>query len=210
MLIGNLTIEEIALLFPRVHDSSEINSKVKLFLTWGKHRLGTVSSKFSRLKLMEILPNRPDTHMSMPAQPSYEAATIAAAAAHKCATDVRLLANRKEIEEPFEKDQIGSSAMAYKRNPMRCERACGLARFVMGLVNDPLATAATQWLERTLDDSSNRRLVLPEAFLALDGTLDIMSNVSRPILRRNFRSWPARTSCLPPPKPARIAKRHTK
>jgi adenylosuccinate lyase len=103
---------------------------------------------------------------------------VVAAAAHKCATDIRLLANRKEIEEPFGREQIGSSAMAYKRNPMRCERVCGIARFVMTLAQSPLQTAATQWLERTLDDSGNRRLVLPEAFLALDGVLDIMRNVS--------------------------------
>ena len=102
---------------------------------------------------------------------------IAAAAVHKCCNDLRLLANLKEVEEPFEKDQIGSSAMAYKRNPMRCERATGLARFVMNLQHNALDTAATQWFERTLDDSSNRRLSLPEAFLALDGALDIMANV---------------------------------
>jgi adenylosuccinate lyase len=103
---------------------------------------------------------------------------IVAAAAHKVCNDIRLLANRKEIEEPFEKERIGSSAMAYKRNPMRCERATGMARFVMTLAQSPLQTAAEQWLERTLDDSSNRRMVLPEAFLALDGVLDVMLNVA--------------------------------
>ncbi|MEM8784142.1 MAG: adenylosuccinate lyase [Planctomycetota bacterium] len=103
---------------------------------------------------------------------------VAAAAAQKCATDLRLLANRKEIEEPFEKNQIGSSAMAYKRNPMRSERICGLSRFVMGLATTPMTTAAEQWMERTLDDSSCRRLTLPEPFLALDGVLDLLVNVT--------------------------------
>jgi adenylosuccinate lyase len=101
-----------------------------------------------------------------------------AASAHKAASDIRILAHRKEIEEPFESDQIGSSAMAYKRNPMRCERMCGLARFAISLAANGPATHATQWMERTLDDSANRRLVLPQAFLAIDAVLILYQNVA--------------------------------
>jgi adenylosuccinate lyase len=97
---------------------------------------------------------------------------------HKIATDWRLLANRKELEEPFEKEQIGSSAMAYKRNPMRSERICSLSRFVMSLQTSAAQTAAVQWMERTLDDSANRRLVIPQAFLAIDACLILMQNVA--------------------------------
>ncbi len=99
--------------------------------------------------------------------------------ASKFATDIRLLANRKEIEEPFEKKQIGSSAMAYKRNPMRSERICSLARYLMTMPLNGLVTQATQWLERTLDDSANRRLSLPGAFLAADAILELCHNVAR-------------------------------
>jgi adenylosuccinate lyase len=101
-----------------------------------------------------------------------------AASAAKFSTDVRILAHRKELEEPFEKNQIGSSAMAYKRNPMRCERIGGLSRFVLSLQSSPPATHAAQWMERTLDDSANRRLVLPQAFLAVDAILLLYRNVA--------------------------------
>lgn len=100
-----------------------------------------------------------------------------AQSAHKFSNDIRLLQHLKEVEEPFEKNQIGSSAMAYKRNPMRCERIAGLANFVMSDVMNPMLTASTQWFERTLDDSANKRLSIPESFLAVDGILDLYLNV---------------------------------
>src|SRR5262249_4998594 len=99
--------------------------------------------------------------------------------AHKFGTDLRLLSHRQEVEEPFEKEQVGSSAMPYKRNPMRAERMCGLARFVTSLTVSAAQTAATQWLERTLDDSVNRRLTLPQGFLATDGVLRLLLNSSK-------------------------------
>lgn len=101
-----------------------------------------------------------------------------AASASKMGHDMRLLTHLREVEEPFEEEQIGSSAMPYKRNPMRAERICAMARHVIVLAQDPLFTAATQWLERTLDDSANRRLSIPDAFLALDGILVLVENVS--------------------------------
>lgn len=101
-----------------------------------------------------------------------------AQSAHKAGTDLRILQSRKELEEPFEKQQIGSSAMAYKRNPMRSERMCSLARFAMNLPANLAQTVATQWLERTLDDSANRRLVLPQAFLAIDAVLILYRNIA--------------------------------
>ena len=101
-----------------------------------------------------------------------------AQSASKFATDLRLLAHMKEVEEPFEKKQIGSSAMPYKRNPMRSERICALSRYGIGDVMNPAITAATQWFERTLDDSANKRLSVPEAFLAVDAILELYQNVT--------------------------------
>jgi adenylosuccinate lyase len=115
--------------------------------------------------------------------------------AHKWGTDLRLLAHRQEIDEPFEAEQVGSSAMAYKRNPMRAERMCSLARFLTGLPAMAAHTAATQWFERTLDDSAARRLYIPQAFLAADAVLRIALNlanglvVNRPVIAKNVREY---------------------
>ena len=100
-----------------------------------------------------------------------------AQSAHKFSNDIRLLQHLKEVEEPFEKKQIGSSAMAYKRNPMRSERIASLANYVMSDMMNPMLVASTQWFERTLDDSANKRLSVPEGFLAVDGILDLYLNV---------------------------------
>lgn len=116
-----------------------------------------------------------------------------AQSAHKMGTDLRILQSRKELEEPLEDRQIGSSAMAYKRNPMRAERMCALSRFAMSLAANGVQTMATQWLERTLDDSANRRLSLPQAFLAVDAVLILYRNivdglvVHRQIIEKNLR-----------------------
>lgn len=115
-----------------------------------------------------------------------------AVSASKLGHDLRLLAHLREVEEPFESEQIGSSAMPYKRNPMRAERICALTRHVITLAQDPAFTAATQWLERTLDDSANRRLSIPDAFLSLDGALVLVENVAKglivnpEVVRRNL------------------------
>ena len=116
----------------------------------------------------------------------------AATSVSKIGHDLRILANLREVEEPFEAEQIGSSAMPYKRNPMRAERICALARHVITLSIDPAFTAATQWLERSLDDSANRRLSVPDAFLALDGCMVLLENiagrmiVNPEVIRRNL------------------------
>mmetsp|Transcript_17396 Transcript_17396/g.25796 ORF Transcript_17396/g.25796 Transcript_17396/m.25796 type:complete len:494 (-) Transcript_17396:69-1550(-) len=123
-----------------------------------------------------------------PRKIDYQVLTVLSAisqSAYKMCGDIRLLANLKEIEEPFSKTQIGSSAMAYKRNPMRCERACSLARYVMNLPSMAAQTHSNQWFERTLDDSAIRRIMLPEAFLATDVVITLLQNISE-----GLHVWP--------------------
>jgi adenylosuccinate lyase len=134
----------------------------------------------------------------------HQALSAIAQSASKFSTDVRLLSHEGEIEEPSESKQIGSSAMAYKKNPMRCERVCSLARYVIETANTSAHTAATQWLERTLDDSAVRRIAIPESFLAIDGILMLVENVAKGLvvypkviqkkLQSSCRSWRPRRS----------------
>ncbi len=125
----------------------------------------------------EVLPVSGQTYTRKIDTQAISALNGVAESAHRFGSDLRLLAHEREVEEPFEADQIGSSAMAYKRNPMRAERICSLARFVMAMPAAVTQTAATQWLERTLDDSAVRRLTLPQAFLGIDAILQIYLNV---------------------------------
>ncbi len=132
----------------------------------------------AKLGFAEVYPVTGQTYSRKVDAQLLDALSGIAQTAAKAATDLRLLQSRKEIEEPFETEQIGSSAMAYKRNPMRSERICGLARFVVSLQSSAAATASTQWLERTLDDSANRRLVIPQGLLAIDAVLLLYENVA--------------------------------
>ena len=126
----------------------------------------------------EIIPVSGQTYSRKQDSRILNALSAIAQSAYKFSNDMRLLANLKELEEPFEKNQIGSSAMAYKRNPMRSERISALARYVIVNSLNPAITASTQWLERTLDDSANRRISIPEAFLAVDSILNIYMNIA--------------------------------
>ena len=116
-------------------------------------------------------------------------------AAHKCCTDLRLLAHKQEVEEPFDTNQVGASAMPYKRNPMRCERICSLARNLFMYEQSAHFTASTQWMERTLDDSASRRIIIPEAFLTVDAILITLQNVSEglvvyeAVIEKNLREF---------------------
>jgi adenylosuccinate lyase len=144
-----------------------------------------------RLGLPRVFPVTGQTYSRKADSQVLDTLSGIAQSAAKMATDLRLLQHEGELLEPFESEQIGSSAMAYKRNPMRAERVCGLARFVIGLQSNTAHTAATQWLERSLDDSANRRLTLPEAFLAVDAVLVLVENIAaglevrREVIARN-------------------------
>jgi adenylosuccinate lyase len=135
-----------------------------------------------RMGFTKVIPLSGQTYTRKQDMRVFSALAGLAASASKIATDLRLLAHMKEIEEPFAEKQIGSSAMPYKRNPMRCERICALARYLIALNENPAYTAATQWLERSLDDSANRRLTLPEGFLTADALLNLLADVTNGLL----------------------------
>jgi adenylosuccinate lyase len=131
-----------------------------------------------KLGFKNVIPVSGQTYSRKQDSRILNALSAVAQSAYKFSNDMRLLANLKEMEEPFEKNQIGSSAMAYKRNPMRSERISSLARYVIVDALNPAITASTQWFERTLDDSANKRISLPEAFLAVDAILNIYNNIA--------------------------------
>ncbi len=151
-----------------------------LELLEGDHeKVKTLENKFAEyLDIKHIFPISGQTYTRKQDVQVLDILAGIAVSAHKMATDIRLLAHLKEVEEPFGKNQVGSSAMPYKRNPMKCERICGLSRLVIANAENPKYTAATQWFERTLDDSSNRRFSISEAFLLVDSILNLLINVT--------------------------------
>jgi adenylosuccinate lyase len=147
----------------------QLDARVCELMNWQGKPIGVAGQTYSRKQDYLVL----------------AALSSVAQSAAKMGTDVRLLSSMKEVEEPFEAKQVGSSAMAYKRNPMRSERMCGLARFVMSMPENAAQTAASQWFERTLDDSANRRLSLPESFLGTEAVLKLAANISS-----GMKVWP--------------------
>lgn len=150
-------------LFNKDHDKVEQLDQIVSELAGFKESYAVTGQTYSRVVDLKVVSTLSDL----------------AASVHKICNDIRILASRKELEEPFESTQIGSSAMAYKRNPMRAERCCSIARHLMTLHSNATNTLATQWLERTLDDSANRRITLAESFLAADAILMTMLNISQ-------------------------------
>ncbi len=178
--LEDLEFRLVSLKFRGVKGTTGTQASFLSLFNGDHHKCDALDEKVTRA--FDFAQSFPVTGQTYPRKVDAQVASCLAGMAvsvHRFANDVRLLAGMKQLEEPFEEEQVGSSAMAYKRNPMRCERATGLARFVISLSTSPLQTAAEQWFERTLDDSSNKRLTIPESFLAIDACLGIVMNVAR-------------------------------